>query len=367
MSSHDARDRKNAFRTALLVPLVGPLHLAFPAYNTVTVRDVLEAASPAVVLTTALEPGALRDPAWQDTPEIALPHTVVPWAEARGTPVQPIGAPSPDPAATADFARYAEQYPALQSAWIRAEQQEAPLRDLLARSLSLARIVDEAMPLLAEAQQVREATFGDGPATDWLRQRTAAMAAAVAQHADPDPANGATADRHHAATRPAAAGPVAVLASLDHVPLLHEALVELHVPVAFPAAPPASAQARRRSLLDYAMRVDVAEPEEVLRSLRDLDGPEARYHEANILLANGHGAEALERLEEAVRDDFVRPYWLPGFLLARLGQLHDLVGNREAALRAYRGVRALSWAPPEARAAAVHGIEAPFAPESSPA
>ena len=364
MSSHDARDRKSALRTALLVPLVGPLHLTFPAYNTVTVREVLEAAAPSVVLTTALEPGALEDPSWQDTPEIALPHMVGSWADARGTPVQPIGVPSPDPAATEDFARYAEQYPALRSAWLQAERQEAPLRDLLSRPLPLTRIVDEAMPLLAEAQQVREAAFGDGPATDWLRQRTAEMAAAVApavaQHVVMQPAGPHPADPHAAGT-----GPVAVLASLDHLPLLHEALQALDVPVAFPTAPPASERARRRGFLDYAMRVDVAEPEEVLRSLRDISGPEARYHEANILLAHGHGAEALERLEEASRGDFVEPYWLPGFLLARLGQLHDLAGNREAALRAYRGVRALSWAPPEARVAAARGIEAPFAPEKS--
>jgi hypothetical protein len=59
--------------------------------------------------------------------------------------------------------------------------------------------------------------------------------------------------------------------------------------------------------------------------------------------------------------DFVEPYYLPGFLLSRLGQLYDLAGRRDAALRAYRGVRALGYAPVEALAAAEDGLQRPFA------
>ena len=347
MPDRAATDPSDALRKVVLVPLVGPLHVTFPAYNTVTVRDFLEAAIPAAVATTALEPGALDDPLWRDTPEIALPHMVVPWAEGRGTPIVPVGMPSPDPSATADFVRYAQEYPALRSAWQEVERREAPLRELLATPLTLDRIVQDALPVLAEAQRVREETFGDGPATDWLRQRAAHMA-----------------DRVRLAVIQAG-GPVAVVAPLDHVPLLQEALAERKVAVTFPEQAPVSDAARLRSLLDYAMRVDVPEPERVLRNLREVDRAEARYHEANILLANGHGAEALERLEEASRGDFSRPYWLPGFLLTRLGQLYDLAGNREAAVRAYRGVRALEYAPPDARAAAARGIEEPFDPEEA--
>lgn len=338
------RERTTAAEDAAvrLVPLVGPLHLAYPAWNVVSVRDLLEELEPREVATTALAAGDLDDPLWRDTPELALPHTVEPWTRRRGLRLRTVGEPSPDPAATRDFARYAAGYPAVRAAWREAEQLEAPLRELLAKPLGLDRIAAEALPLVAAPQQARERAFGDGPATDWLRRRTAAMADRIVALAS------------------AAEGVVAVLASLDHLPLLIEAL-EGRLDPSIPDAPAPTPAARRRSLLDVAMRGDVAEPAQLLRQLRELDVVEARYHEANLLLQNGHLPEALERLEEASREDFAEPYWLPGYLLSRLGQLYDVTGRRDAAVRAYRGVRALSYAPPEARAAAERGLEAPFA------
>jgi hypothetical protein len=79
----------------VFAPLVGPLHLAFPSYNAVSVLDLVRATGPGAIATTALEPGALADPLWRDTPELPLPHTVVPWAEASGMRLETIGVPSP--------------------------------------------------------------------------------------------------------------------------------------------------------------------------------------------------------------------------------------------------------------------------------
>ena len=344
------RDRSSAAGDAAvqLVPLVGPLHLAYPAWNVVSVRDLLDELAPAAVATTALAPGALDDPLWRDTPELALPHTVEPWARQRGTPLRPLGEPSPDPEATRDFERYAAGYPAVRAAWQQAESLEAPLRELLAKPLGLDRIVAEALPLVAAPQLARERAFGDGPATDWLRRRTAAMADRVVAFADE------------------AAGSVAVLVPLDHLPLLREAL-EGRLPSSLPSGPSSTPAARQRSLLDVAMRGDVAEPAKLLAQLGELAVVEARYHEANLLLQHGHVAEALERLEAASREDFAEPYWLPGYLLSRLGQLYDVAGRRDAAVRAYRGVRALSYAPPEARAEAARGLDTPFGFDPGPA
>jgi tetratricopeptide (TPR) repeat protein len=106
--------------------------------------------------------------------------------------------------------------------------------------------------------------------------------------------------------------------------------------------------------------LDVPEVGNLLAQLRQLQWPEARYHEANLLLANGHLVEALEILEKASQGNFTEPYYLPGYLLARLGQLYDLKGERKAALRCYKGVRALSYAPLEALAEATKGLERPF-------
>lgn len=323
----------------LLLPLMGPWHLHYPRYNAVSVLELADWAEPEALLSTALAPGAFHDPAWQDTPEVALPLTLVPWARRRGLAVEGVLEPSPDPAAAADFRRYAEAYPELRDPWQRAEAQLEPLETLLAEPLTLPRIEAEVLPRLSAHQRAREAAFGDGPASDWLRQRAVVMAKRVL--AQP-------------------ARRVVLAASAEHLPFLREALAGRADWLAAPELPPSPAS-RERSLLDYAFRGESADPEALLGQLRGVAGAEARYHEANLLLAHQHPAEALEVLEAASRDDFSRPYYLPGFLLARLGQLYDLAGDRDAARRAYRGALALAYAPAAARASARQGLEAPFA------
>src|SRR5690606_37714388 len=147
---------------------------------------------------------------------------------------------------------------------------------------------------------------------------------------------------------------------VDQVPALQRALVG-HAELVEPPRPDAGEEGRRRALLDVAMRGEVDDVAALLSSLASLEDAEARYHEANLLLANAHPAEALERLETLLRMDFQEPYFLPGFALARLGQLYDLADRRREALRSYRGVLALSYAPAEALAAARSGLEEQFA------
>ena len=320
-----------------LIPLVGPFHLRYPLYNAVSVRDALRAFAPDALALTPLAQGALTTPQWQDTPEVALPHTVVPWARQVGLALYPVYEPSPDPAAPGDFRRYAQQYERVRQPLQRADALLRPLQDKLESALTLPRILDEAAALLAEQQRFSETQFGDGPATDWLRARTEVMAERIL----------ALSERR-----------VAVLCSLDHLPFLQEALS--HADLELPPTPEPSDESRERSLLDFAFRVDVPNPAELLTKLRATPSAEARYHEANVLLANDHLAEALETLRRASSGDFSEPYYLPGYLLARLGQLHDLTGDRRAALRSYRGVLALSYAPAEAVQAATEGVEHPF-------
>lgn len=244
--------------------------------------------------------------------------------------------PSPDPDAEADFYRYAVQYPKLQGTLRELDGLLSPLPELLSQPLTLARIWQEVVPLVAAYQQEREAALGDGPGTDWLRARVTALAETV--QALPE-------ER------------VVVLASVEQVPLLQELLAGR---LELPQDAPVTDSTRQRALLDIAFRGDAADPGRLLTQLRELDSAEARYHEANLLLANGHLPEALETLEAAVQGDFSAPYYLPGYLLARLGQLRDLAGERDGALRAYRGVLALEWVPDEAREAAQGGLETPF-------
>jgi hypothetical protein len=325
----------------LLAPLIGPFHLRSPSYNAVTVRDILVAWQPDALATTALAEGEMTDPGWQDTPEIALPLAVVPWARSRGMPLLEIGERSPEPGAEEDFRRYVEPFPELRRRLQQVEALQEPVGELLREPLTVELIEASLVPALRRHQGAREEAFADGPASDWLRRRM-----------------------ELAAGRALALGAerLALLVPVDHLAFLGDALREGGAEIAPPPPVARSPEALERSLLDYAFRLDVPEPASLLERLREIAGSEARYHEANLLLATGHGYEALELLERTSRGDFATPYFLPGYLLARLGQLRDLAGRRDDAVRAYRGVLALDYAPAEAAEAAREGMARPFAP-----
>lgn len=321
-----------------LVPLLGAWHLRYPVYNAASVLSLVRASRPEIVVPAPLAPGDLETPAWRDTPEIVLP-SVLSWAERQGVKLEPGMPASPDPDAEADFQRYLVGYPQAREQFGGLEALLRPLDELLPQPLTLARIWDEVVPVLETYQREREAAFGDGPGTDWWRERLSELAVRIAGLPE---------------TR------VTVLAGVEQLPILLEVLREKGAAVTTPKDVPHDETIRERALLDVAFRGDAADPAALLGSLRDVKGAEARFHEASLLLMNGHVAEALERLEAAANGDFSTPYYLPGYLLTRLGQLRDLSGDRDGAVRAYRGVRALDWVPQDAREAATAGLETPF-------
>jgi hypothetical protein len=329
-----------------LLPLTGPWHLRHPRWNVVTVRDALEALGPDVVVTSALPPGFDADAGWQATDEVALPWTVVPWAQRRGTPVRGVGAPPPVPEAEADLRRYLEAFPAARAQLDAARSTLAPLETLLPLPLDLPRLLAEVVPPLAEDLHRRLEAFGDGPATAWRAER----ARQTLEHA-----------LAAGGQRPA------WLVELDLWPAVVAALEDAGIAWSPIAEPPVSPAARRRSLLDVAWRGETPDPAGLLAQLREGNEAEAGFLQAQVLLAHDHPAEALDVLENVSHGDFREPYLLPGLLLARLGQLRDLAGRRERALQAYRGVLALSWAPVEARKAALAGLDRPFEASQRPA
>jgi tetratricopeptide (TPR) repeat protein len=98
----------------------------------------------------------------------------------------------------------------------------------------------------------------------------------------------------------------------------------------------------------------------LLQQLQEVGGPEALYCAAQIYLAAGQIADAFELMEQLVHTDFQHPEYLPGYTLARYGQLADLMGQRDKALQAYRAVLGLSWVPKEAEEIALAGQRTPF-------
>lgn len=320
-----------------LVPLVGPFHRRFPRYNAETVREVVERLDPDVVVTSCLSASAFEQPDWRDVDEPGF-ERVVAWARSDGRTVHALGEASPDPSAAADFVRYLREAGAASDALARVDEAEAPLVELLAGALDLDRIFGELEPRLTELVDVRLEAFGDGPGTDWLEERSDGVAERL---------------------RSLEASRAALLVPIDHLPALRRRLGSMLENA--PNVPP-SETARQRALLDSAFLGRADDAAGMLSALREVEAPEARLAEAETLLRHGHGAEALEVLIEATRHDFFDPPYLPGWLLARLGQLYDLDGRREEAKKAYRGVLALSWAPRPAREAASDGLDQPFRP-----
>lgn len=327
-----------------IVPLVGPFHTRWPRYTVVHVRELLKSFSPDVVALAPLAPGDLAAPTWQDTDEVALPHTVVPWARRVGVPVVAVGL-APDDAldpgdqqASDDLERYLQQYEAGKQRLARVRAAEAPIRQLLGSALNLGRIRAELVPAIAAQQAERELVLGKGPGTAWLEERAALVA-----------------------SRALSSGGrrIALLAGVDSVPALTEVL-RGHCQLVEVAEVDAGDEGTQRALLDVAMLGEVEDSTILLRRLAELAVPEARYHEANLLLAASRPQEALDSLERLLKLEFHEPYYLPGFALARLGQVYDLAHARDEALRSYRGVLALEWAPAAAVAAATAGLAAPF-------
>ncbi len=333
-------------RRITLVPIAAGLHLRWPRYNAAVLTEVLRRGAPQALALEPLTPGFERDPSWRDHDEILLPWVAVPWARRAGVPVYGVHEPSPHPNAPSELERYLAGYPAARAALDEARAQEEPLADLLAAALTLPRLLEEVVPLLASLRSSLLAGFGDGPATDWSEERAAEAARRVLEI-----------DAEH----------VMALVSLDRFVSLREALSAAGAPLALAAEPPPDDAARERALLDLAWRGEGAEAGALVAELRRLGHAEARYHAAGLLLANAHPVEALEELEQALRLEFAEPWYLPGSLLSRLGQLRDLLGRRTEALRAYRGVLALEWAPRAALEAAREGIERPFGADEASA
>lgn len=327
-----------------VLPLVGPFHARWPRFTVVHVREMIRSFSPDVVAVAPLAPGDLGTPAWQDTDEVALPHTVVPWATRTGTRVVEVGlaagdplAPGDDLAAT-DLERYLGQYEAGLRRLAQVRAAEAPVHRLLAAALDLGRIRNELVPAIAAQQAERELVLGKGPGTRWLEERAALVASRAL----------GTGGRR-----------IALLAGVDLVPMLTEVLGG-HAELVELAEVDAGAEGEERALLDVAMRAETLDSGPLLSRLAEVERPEARYHEANLLLADSRPEEALDSLLRLLRLDFQEPYYLPGFALARLGQVYDLAERRDEAVKSYRGVLALAWAPAAAVAAATAGLVSPF-------
>ena len=323
----------------LLLPTLGPLHMLHPRYNAVTLVELTRAFRPDAVWLASYSAEGLAEGVWRDDEELGL-FFLLPWAERTEVPVVGVGENAEALKGESErFRRYLEEFEQGQ-AYLREEAEwRAPLEAVLAaprQPEDWAR--DEVLsPLTAYLEKVAE-RFGEGPATGFREERMRGVAQKIAS---------ADLDR------------LVVWVDLTDYPLLLA-----RVPGAVPpgAHQPTEAE-RQRAILDRAWQLSESDDFALLLSqLREIASPEAGYLASQIYLAAGQVEDALTLLEEVVAGDFHEPAYLPGYALARLGQLRDLVGDRDGALRAYRGVLALGWVPREAREIAQAGLRSPFRP-----
>ncbi|WP_117238546.1 tetratricopeptide repeat protein [Thermus sediminis] len=315
----------------LLLPSLGPFHILHPRYNAATVLAILERARPPVLYLASLSQEALSEGWWRE--EDPLLFHLLPWAEGRGLPVVALDEEAHLKKEAEVFREALAQHPGGKPYLERMAAFDQALLALLRTPLTLEGLASG--EFLARLRGIYEGfaqAFGEGPATGFRQGRMARVAEALKGKEG------------------------AVIAEVLDFPFLAEAF-----PGALPGPQEPTEAERQRALMDRAWQL--REEDDwvgLVEGLFAIGSPEALYLAAQIYLAAGEWREALGLMEEVFRMDFQHPEYLPGYVLARFGQLLDLAGERERALRAYRGVLALSWAPEEARTIAQAGLRTPF-------
>ncbi|MER3480970.1 MAG: hypothetical protein C4327_10980 [Meiothermus sp.] len=320
----------------LILPTLGPFHILHPRYNAVTVLEMARAWEPRAILLASYGPAELAAGSWRDAGDLPLFH-LLPWAEANGVEVAALDQQSDLKAQAEQFREALAQFPKGQEILAQASGLEGRLQTLLTRPLLPAEPSSPAF--LAELWGYLEGfagVFGEGPATGFREGRMRAVAEKI---------------------RALGEGRWVVLADLLDYPYLLRELPGAVGPQEH-ASSPAEAD---RAILDRAWRLEEKDDWGLLlQQLQEVGTEEAQYLAAQVYLAAGQPEDALALMEPLLHADFVHPAYLPGYVLARYGQLQDLVGNRPAALKAYQAALALSWAPAEAREIALAGQRTPF-------
>jgi len=308
-----------------------------PRYNGVTLLELIRAHQPERIVLASYSPEELAAQTWRDQNEISLFH-VLPWAESMGVALEALDPQAPLRFEAERFREALRQYPKGQQILRQVE----PLEDNLKWVLTNPRTPEDfaqgpVLEALRAYHQGYGEVFGEGPATGFRRERMAQVAGRLA----------------------ALEGPLVVLVDVLEYPWLLEALPAERV--VLPGAHTPTELERQRSVLDRAWQLNESDDWGVLlQQLQEVEGPEALYCAAQIYLAAGQPEAAYQLMEQLVHADFQHPAYLPGYALARYGQLADWMGRRDQALRAYKAVLGLSWAPQEAREIALAGQKTPF-------
>ncbi|MFC4425852.1 hypothetical protein [Deinococcus navajonensis] len=313
----------------VLVPDLGDLLRLQPQYNAGTVTELLSflgvqevwwatSGDPDHPLRDAL-PGAGITARDLDLPDWS-------WAEAEHE----------------QFRTFLQQYPQGRERLRAAVQAERTFTDALMGPLTAAQLLGPALTAARTYHEALRSALDEGPGTRWQARRLDEVAARLTDLEG------------------------ALLVPLDDLPGLLQRLPGATVPELTGFAP--GERSRLRALADRAWQLQEGDDFGALlaaleREAGDAVTPRAELDAAaaGLCLAVGQLEDArtlLERAAHGLTDD--QPRSLAGLTLARLGQVRDALGERELAMRTYRAVLALSYAPHVALETAHAGLEAPF-------
>lgn len=319
-----------------LVPLLSTWHLRTPRYNTEHVAQAVLAAAPKTIVSSALPADFTNRNEWLDDEQIALPLSVLPAAKRKGIRVVGIAEAPEDPMAEHSLRDYLDMYDEGKMRVRRVHMAFQEAAELLTPAIDLPLIAERIVPALRNWLEVRRTEFGRGPGESWLTERVHIMKERVLTQE----------------------GPVVLVVPVEEVAAWLDAFDDGEIVLATEA--PANEATKQRSLLDVAFTGEAHDSEKLFHQLADIPTPEAEYHRASILYQTGHLREAVQKLEQVISADFFEPYYLPGFVLGRLGQFYDLLGERDKARKMYRGVLALPYASDVVKALAEAGLVTPF-------
>ncbi len=327
-----------------VIASLGALHARYPMYNAQTVLELLALQSVDRVVLTQVSHQTWTSGAWRDLDDPVL-------FALEDSRIECVGI-APDwtwaEAERGQMLEFLRQFPKGQERLRNAAQLERELTAVLETPQDVLMVHSNLLEIVAAHHAAMAQVLEEGPGTAHRLERISRLKQAL---------DGIT--------------NAVVIAPVDDLPALLEAGFE--VPNLSDFQP--GEASRFRAIVDRAYRLeDHDDLDALVHSLLALDGPadtvlgrlalEARFAASGLYLAVGDFESASDLLEAVAMGQFERPSYLPGFVLARLGQVRDLLGVRERAIRAYTAALALRFCPLEAKEVAQQGLLSPFALQS---
>ncbi len=329
----------------MLIADLGALHARYPTYNAQTVLEILRHVGANKVILPSVTPEVWQSGTWRD-----LEHPVLFALDDERMPVEALATDWTWAELEQDkMLEFLKMYPQGLERLRELRRSELDLKDMLSKPLdafSIHGLVPE-LPVLESVKAFHAksaAVLEEGPGTAHRKRRLQELAVKLEAFKD-----------------------AVVLTPLDDLPdLLEMGFTTVNLEGFKP-----SEASRFRAVVDRAYSLHENDDLDTLvHNLLELDGApdsalarialEARFAASGVYLAVGDLESARDLLEAVAMGQFDRPAYLPGFVLSRLGQVRDLMGERQHAIRAYTAALALKWLPLEAKNVAQSGLETPF-------